>query len=225
MNSEKNTVRLVGVLFLVQMIAAVLSYSVILDPILYTEDYLASVAGDSFLVRTAMILDLIVGLAVFGIAVLLFPILKRFNERIALWYAGLRLTELVSFMIGGALLLTLVSLSHTYLMAETGDAANLQVLAKYMRSARGSMQNISLWLYFFGTSSFYYLLFQSRLVPRFISIWGLIAVLLLFVEINASIFGTSAGGLMIMMPLGLNELFLGVWLIVKGFNNVTPATG
>lgn len=218
MTSAKITIRIVGILFLVQLTTAILSYSVILDPILYRDGFLTSLFENANLVRIAMLLDLVCGLSVFGIAILLYPILKKYNERIALWYVGLRLNELIAFVIAGILLLTLLSLGIAYQEADPSEVGHLKLLAKYLLKARGSTQNISLWIYCFGTSLFYFLLFRARLVPRFISVWGLVAVGLLFVEITANIFGRSAGGMIIMMPLGLNEIFLGLWLIVKGFN-------
>jgi hypothetical protein len=216
MNSNQNAVRIVGVLFIVQMAAAVLSYSVILEPILYKADFLNELAANSTMVTMAMLFDLICGASVFAIAILLFPILKHFSERVALWYVGQRLTELVGFMVSGLLLLTLLKIGQD--TANATEASHLEPIAIYLRNARGNIQNISLLVYCLGAWPFYGLLYYSRLIPRFISVWGLLGVTLLFIEIMASVFGTSAGGMMIMMLLGLNEIFLGIWLIAKGFN-------
>lgn len=216
--SNRKLIRIVGILFLVQMAAAVLSYSVILDPILYQSDFLGALAANSTKVIIAMLSDLACGAAVFAIAVLLYPILKRYSERIALWYVGQRLTELVCFMVSGFLLLTLLNIGQE--IADTAGAESLheEHIALYFRSARGHVQDISLLVYCLGAWSFYGLLYHYQLVPRFISAWGFLGVTLLFIEILANVFGTSAGGMMIMMPLGLNEIFLGVWLIIKGLN-------
>ena len=100
----------------------------------------------------------------------------------------------------------------------TPESSYLETLARFLLKARGSTQDLSLIGYCVGTPLFYYLLFRSKLVPRFISVWGLVGVTLLFVEIASNIFGRSAGGMIIMLPLGLNEVFLGVWLMARGFN-------
>lgn len=218
MRSNQTIVRIVGVLFLVQMTTAVISYSVILEPILSKPYFLNELAASPTRVRMAMLLDLICGAAVFAIAILLYPILKQYSERVALWYAGQRLTELVGFMVSGILLLTMLKIGQDLVGGAAGEASHLRELGLYLRSTRGSMQNISLLIYCLGAWSFYGLLFYSKLIPRFISIWGLLAVTLLFIEITANLFATSVGGLAIMMPLGLNEIFLGIWLIFKGFN-------
>ncbi|MGI9552455.1 MAG: DUF4386 domain-containing protein [Aurantibacter sp.] len=221
MNSNQKTVKIVGILFLVQMLAAVLSYSVILEPILYKANFLNELSANSTMVIIAMLLDLICGASVFAIAILLFPILKHFNERVALWYVGQRLTEFMGFMVSGLLLLTLLKIGHDITNKSGLEPSHTEAIATYLRNARGNLQNIALLIYCLGAWSFYGLLFYARLLPRFISVWGLLGVTLLFIEIMANVFGTSAGGMMIMMPLGLNEIFLGIWLIAKGFRPST----
>lgn len=216
MNHNK-IAKLIGTLFIVQMAAAVISYSVILEPILYSPNYLQDLSSNANIIRLAALLDLICGAAVFGIAVLFFPTLKQINERIALWYVGQRLTELVGFMVSGLLLFTILKIGTQTENALATEVTQLETIAYYFRNARGNIQNISLLIYCLGAWSLYGLLFHSRLIPRFISVWGLIAVTLLFFEIISNIYGTTVGGILIMMPLGLNEMFLGIWLIVKGF--------
>lgn len=200
------------------MTTAVLSYSVILEPILYKTNFLNELAMNSNMIIMAMLLDLICGASVFGIAILLFPILKHFSERVALWYVGQRLTELMGFIVSGILLLTVLKIGQDLTNGSVTESSNLEEIAIYFRNARGNIQNISLLIYCLGAWSFYGLLYYSKLIPRFISLWGLLGVTLLFIEILSNVLGTSVGGIMIMMPLGLNEIFLGIWLIFKGFN-------
>ena len=220
-NSLKKITRFVGVLFLVQMIAASVSHSAMLAPILREEDFLTSISTNSTTVTFAMLLDLLCGLAVFGISVLLYPILKKYNESIALWYVGLRLNEWICLMISGILLLTILSISRDFV--QTGLPANsyLQALGKYLLDARGFTKILMLLGFCLSGIPFYYLLFKEKLLPRFISIWGMIGIGLLFIEVVSNIFGHSVGGILIMLPMGLNEIFLGIWLIVRGFNMPT----
>lgn len=218
MNSTKNTSRIVGVLFLVQMITASVSHSAILVPLLFGNDFLVAVSENSNNVIVAMLLDLVCGASVFGIGVFLFPILKKHSEPIALWHLGLRLNEWVMLTISGILLLTLIAISKDYATAAMPEHSNLQLLGKYFLKARGFTKILMLFGFCLSALMFYYLLFKSRLLPRFISIWGIIGVLLLFAEVVSNIYGQSLGGIMVMLPMGLNEIFLGIWLIVKGFN-------
>jgi hypothetical protein len=217
-NSIKNASRIAGILFILQMTAAVISHSVILVPLLRGENFLSNIVANETKVIVAMLLDLVTGASVFGISVILFPILKGFSERIALWYVGLRLTEWVIALISGMFLLTVLSISKDYQQANIQEPRFLQTLSEYFLNLRGSIRNLMLVTFCMSASMFYFLLFKAKLLPRFISVWGLIGVLLLFAEILSSIFGSSLGGILIMLPMGLNEIFLGIWLIVKGFN-------
>jgi len=68
-----------------------------------------------------------------------------------------------------------------------------------------------------GALMFYVLLYQSRLVPRWLSAWGLVAAALYIVPPLGSMFGLSSLGVL-MAPLFLQEMVMAVWLIAKGFN-------
>lgn len=216
--AAKKAARMAGILFLLQMVAAVISHSVLLVPLLRGEHFLTDVAAHETKVTVAMLLDLVTGASVFGISVILYPILKKHSELIALWYVGLRLTEWVIALIGGMFLLTVLTISKDYVQPGRLETSSLQTLAEYLLNARGSIRNLMLLCFCLSAVMFYYLLFKSRLLPRFISIWGLLGVILLFGEIVSGTFGSSLGGIWIMIPMGLNEIFLGVWLIVKGFH-------
>ena len=208
--------RVVGVLFLAQLTTAAVSYSVILDPILYGPDFLVDVSQNSTMVRIAVFLDVFCGAAIVAIAVMLFPILREFSERIALWYIGLRAIEFTTIIISGIFLLTLLSVSQEYVQAAVPEP-HLQAIGESFLRMRGWTQNMTLIVFSLGGFLFYFLLYRSRLLPRFISAWGLVGVTLVFAEIVLNTFGHGYG-LMIMMPMGLNEIFLGIWLIVKGFS-------
>lgn len=214
----RKTVQFVGVLFLVQMITAFVSHVSLLEPVLGSRPLLPAVAINADTVRLGMLLDLVCGAAVFGISVLLFPVFKIFNESIALWYVGLRLHEWIGMLVSGIFLLTLVSVGTDYMKAGPAEQSQLQVMGTYLLKARGKTKILMLLGYCLSAVMFYYLLWRWKLLPAFIPIWGLVGVLLLFIEIISNVYGSSVGGITIMMPLGINEMFLGFWLIFKGFN-------
>ena len=181
-------------------------------------------SASAIAVNIAAGLDLICGLSIFAISVLLYPILKRYNERIALWYVGLRIGELIGFVLGGVLLFTLLSIAKDSQIMGSTHSEQISWGSKYLLDARGHTQNLSLLLYCFGASMFYYLLLQSKLVPRFIAVWGLVGLVGILSEILMSIFDVSTESFMyyIMLPMGLNEIFLGFWLLIKGLNIGNP---
>ncbi len=225
MQADQLLIKVAGGLLLLQMTTAIVSYSVILDPILYgSTDFLTAVSSNAMMVRLAALLDFITTLAYLGVAVILFPILKRYSERIALWFVSIRLSEFVTLTLSAIFLLSILSISQSYVAAVLPESASLQTLGKQLVNTRIHTQNLNLLAYCFGTSLLFYLLLTSRLIPRFISIWGLIGVAGLLTEIMMSLFGYSTEGFMyyLMMPIGLCEIFLGFWLIVKGLNLSAP---
>jgi hypothetical protein len=145
-----------------------------------------------------MLIELISGVAVIGIAFIMFPILKPYNKGLTLGYVVCKVVEGAILIIGGILLL---SLSTTLL--EVRDWI-------YVSQA---------YIFILGALIFYYLLYRSKLIPRFISVWGVIAAIMLLVGNLLEIMGFSPEMLMFLfLPIMLNEVFLAIWLIVKGFN-------
>ena len=227
MNSNKKTGIIVGVLFLVATAAFMLGGGLI-ESILNAPDYLTNVSENKTQVIIGVLLQLITGAAVVGIGVLMFPILKKHNEPIALGYVGIRIIEAVIIIVGAISLLSLITLSQEYVKAGAPDASYFQTLGT-------SLVAVSDWTYqmilmtYVGGLMFSYLLYQSKLIPRFISVLGLIAHPLVVTGALLGMFGyidTSHGaGLIMMLPGAAFEILLPIWLFVKGFNPSAIASG
>jgi len=188
--SRRATATVVGVLFVVQMVTAMFGTSMIE----------AFVEGDTD--RASLTLGVLLmmgaGLAVVLIGLLMYPVLKEVNPRLAVWYPVLRITEcLVSAACG------------VYLLVES------QVVPNHL-----------LWVYVptgVGGIILTYLLVVSRLVPRPIALLGLVGYGLLTVGVPLDLLGlldmSEGAGLLLVVPGGLFELvFLPIWLITKGFS-------
>lgn len=218
MNLHRGTARIVGALFLVAMVASLVG-GIWLESILTAPDYLATVSVNETSVVIGVLLELVNGLAVIGIAVAMFPIFKKYNEALALGYVALRIIEATIIVAAVISPLALIGLSLEYVKAGAPAAAHFQTLGASFLAVReilvGQMTGIFFCL---AALLFYYLLYRTRLVPRFISVWGLIAVALVlawnlveFVGIHVSF------GMVLALPMILNEVFLGIWLVAKGF--------
>lgn len=145
-----------------------------------------------------MLLEIISGIAVIVIAVIMFPIFKPYNERLSRGYVVFRIIEGVTLIIAGVILLSL-SVS----LLEVRDGINVGHAYIFIPAAL----------------MFYCLLYQSELVPRFISVWGVIALILLLVVNLLEISDHSpAMSILFYLPIVLNEVFLAIWLIGKGFS-------
>jgi hypothetical protein len=143
-----------------------------------------------------MILEVVSGAAVIGIAFIMYPLFKPFNHRGSRWYITLRVIEGSMMIITGALFLS----------------SNPQLVSVYERIWTGHA-----FIFIAGALIFYYLQYVSRLIPRWLSGWGLIAsVLLLTGNLLELVHITPS--MMLYLPIITNEIVLALWLIVKGFN-------
>ncbi|MDH5506166.1 MAG: DUF4386 domain-containing protein [Anaerolineae bacterium] len=217
MSSNQKTARIVGALFLISNITFILGAGVFIESILSAPNYLILVSANSAQVIGGVLLELINGIAYVGIAVLLFPIFKQRFESMALGYLGFRLVEFVMQIASGFSPLLLLTLSQEYVAAGSPEISSFQSLGTLLLAERyWAFQMVSI-TFSLGALIFYFMLYQLNLIPRFISIWGLIGAVVVLANSILDMFGLNLGNLGVLMFL--NELFLGVWLIVKGFNS------
>jgi hypothetical protein len=171
----------------------------------------------------AVIFGLIAAGSAYGTAVMLFPVLKRNIESLALGYRGLRLIENVFYIVGALSLPIILTLSQGY-VAAASNASYYQLLGTLLLA----LHDWSIWmgtLIFFGLGSLTlnYLLYQSKLVPRFLSVWGLIGAALVLLYGLLGLFSLTHNMIssiltILAIPIAVQEMVFAVWLIVKGFN-------
>ena len=216
MDTNRKTARIVGASFLLSNVTFILGAVVFVEPILSAPDYLTLVSANRAQVILGVLLELINGVAYLGIGVLMFPILKQRFESMALGYVGFRILEFVMQVLSGLSPLSLLNLSEEFVSAGAPAASSFQVLGTLLLAERNwAFQMVSI-TFGLGALMFYAMLYQSKLIPRFISIWGLIGAAVVLANTMLDMFSLTVPNLGVLMLL--NELFLGVWLIVKGFN-------
>jgi hypothetical protein len=219
MNKNRKIARIVGALFLIAMAASLVG-GLLVESVLGAPDYPVTVSARKTEVIAGVLLELANGIAVIGIAVMMFPILRKHDEALALGYVGLRFLEAVIVVAAVISPLSLITLSLEYVKAGAPDASYQQAVGASFLAVRANLAGVMLGI-FFGLAAllFYYLVYQSRLLPRFITIWGLIAVAFVLTWNLLELFGLSISfGMILALPIILNEIFLGIWLIAKGFN-------
>jgi len=228
MNTNKKTARIVGVLFITATVASIIATFAFLDPILNAPNYLITVSANETQWITGVLIDAINSAAVIAIAVVLFPLFKKHNAALAMGYVAARIIESVILIGGHISLLLLLTLSKEYVQAGTPDTSYFQTLGTLLVAAYdwtwllGPMIVLS-----FTALILNQILYQTRLVPRFISVWGLIGAVLMLAAGLLGMFGLSPFstlGMLLFLPLALNEMVLAVWLIVKGFNSSAIAS-
>ena len=187
MISVRKATKVSGILFLTAMVTSLLGGGII------------ETGPNRPLLALAVFLEMINALSVFGIGILLFPVLDKKWNSAARVYLGFRLLEALACLI----------------------AALLPVFAFLDFAGSRSFYTGTLIPLFFcgGALIFYALLFKHRLLPRFISVWGWIGVMLI---IYLNVYQPQGNAAMLFaLPIILNEIFLGTWLIVKGFKQKT----
>lgn len=220
MRPHRRTSIAVGILFLVvnvTFLAGVLTIESVLSAPL---DHGLVSARQGTLVL-GVLLELINGVAYIGIAVLMFPLLRQHSLSLALGYAAFRIVEFVMQIVADVSVLSLVDLGGGSTGAGGSAALSFDALSNLMLSQRQAAFMMVTLAFALGALFFYSSLVQSVLVPRFISIWGLVGAVVVLVTGVMEMFGLNPGNFGVLMLL--NELFLGVWLIVRGFNPARQA--
>ncbi len=217
MTQYRAMARVVGILFFASYIGVAIG-AALMAPALDPETGLAAIHADKPRYILGVLFEFINDAAVIGIAVLLYPFLKRAGEGLALWYVGIRILEGGMFMIASASVLALVDLGDRFVSVgssiETGfENARAAALGQYFgASMMATVAFVS------GAILLYILLYRSQIVPRFIAIWGFLAVTgVIVVNVLAPDITEASGPvLLLVIPMIANELFLAVWFIVKG---------
>jgi hypothetical protein len=226
MKPNKKTAVVVGALFLTAMLTSILGGSLI-EPVLSAPGGLLNLPANQAQLVSGVFLELINAVAVVGIAVLMFPILKKHTEVLALGYVGARILEAAMQILSDAIPLSLLAVSREYLNAGAADMAAFQASGALWIAARAQLVGTMLGIFFsLGALLFYSALIRSRLVPLWLSAWGLIGAVLILTWNLLGTFGISfSAGMVLALPMILNEIFLGIWLIVKGFAPSAIAAG
>ncbi|RPJ21087.1 MAG: DUF4386 domain-containing protein [Chloroflexi bacterium] len=220
MKTYRKTATLVGSAFLFSNITFILGAIVMVESILGSLDYLSLISASRAQVMLGVLLSFANGLAYVGIATLLFPILRSRFESLALAYVGFRVVEFFTQILADISPLALFTLAGD--TNQTGTAQGLGALLLAERFWAFQMLNL---IFSLSALLLYAMLFRSRLIPGFISIWGLIAAALVLFNTVLGWFNPDLGetlGMVTGLSMLLNEVFLGIWLIVRGFNPSTP---
>jgi hypothetical protein len=229
MNSSNKTARIVGVLYIIGTIAGMLSL-ILTGPILGDPDYLAKVSANEIQIIAGALFVLIMGFALAMVPVMMFPILKKYNEALALGYVVFRgALETVMYIVLAISWLFLIPVSQEYVKAGTPDVSYFQTLGTVILEGHDLIGPVQSIVFCLGALIFYYLLYQTKLIPRWLSGWGLIAIIPYLTAGLLVLFGLfgslSTSEIVLVFPLALQEMVMAVWLIVKGFNPSAIAYG
>ena len=228
MDTYRKTGIIVGLLFIVATLASILG-SVFLGSILEVPNYLISVSAHGNQMIIAALFFLIAAISAFSTAFMLFPILRRHIESLAMGYVVLRIFENVFYVVGTLGLLVMLTVSQKY-VAGAVDASYYSVLGTLLVALQTWAVLIGTLIFFgLGSMTLNFILYQSKLIPRWLSIWGFIGASLAVIYGLLGIFGVgmdlTSPYAILAMPILVQEMVFAVWLIVKGFNPESIVSG
>ena len=189
MNSNKKAAKIVGVLFLLAAVSAVIGLF-LYDPILNGSDYLIQGSEHANQVTLGALMELILVVSVVGTATTMFPILRKYNETIALWHVFFRFLEAVIITIGIISVLSLLTLSQEFVAAGAPDIASYQASGILLKAIHDWTFMLGpLFMLGINTIMYSYIFYKSKLVPRFISILGMSGAVFVFINALLVLFG------------------------------------
>jgi hypothetical protein len=217
MDIERRAGRIVGTLFLAQMVGDFLVNFQFEAPLFGEPGFLVNAAPHARQVGVSALVGIIVSSLSIAVAITLVPILRGRSEAMALWLVALGAAVLAVAVVEHASVMSMVSLSQAYTAAAPAARDQFQALRVVVSSARN-------WVHFLARAldgatlfAIYLALFRFRLVPRALAALGLLATVLQVTGVTMPLFGHDVV-FPLLAPLGLAQLVMSAWLLARGFN-------
>ena len=232
MEKNRKTAVIVGILFIIGTVSGVLS-GVVTAPISAEPTFPLNIATSETQWIIGTLFVMLMGLSLAMMPVMLYPIFKKQNEVLAIGAVLFRgAIEAISYAIMVISMLLLLTVSEVYGKTGTANVSNYQTLGTVLIAAKSWTEMWGAIIFSIGGLMIYALFYQTRLVPRWLSGWGLIGGVLYIVANAVSMFsplhvapdiGSGIG--LLLIPTAIQEMVFAVWLIVKGFNPSAIASG
>jgi hypothetical protein len=217
MNTINNTSRVLGAAFLLQAVSSLVSNAFLLDPLIVPGNIISTmtnIANNAMQVRAGILGDMVTAFGIIFLGAILFVTLRKQNEKMALVALGFYILEAVLLAVSRLLTFSLLRISQESVIA--GHPAYLQSLGNLtFETMHFGFSALAMLAFCLGAILFYYLLDKSRIVPRVLSLWGLITVFPCLIGTLSALFGYQVPFL-IYLPYAPFEFVIGVWILVKG---------
>lgn len=219
MGLVKNKIRFAGLLYLAGMLAGIFSVAPSVDH----EGYLTEAAANYNQVIFAAVFQFAMSLAYIGIAILLYPVIRRYNHSLSVGFLSFRIIAVTLSIIATVLLLSVLTLSQEFVKNPIQSALAPEALGNVLRITRDYVNHVFMILILCtGNFMFFVLLLKSKLIPIWLSAWGLCGAILSSTASLLVLFQVfeiiTTEYLVLNAPTAFQELILGGWLIFKGFD-------
>jgi len=224
MSSAQNTSNILGAVFLMQATTSLVS-GVILMGLLAPanmNDILFNIANHAWLMRANIFGEMITALGVIFLGAMLFVVLRKHNEKMALVALGFYILEAVLLAVSRIQAFSLVGISQEYVIQ--GRLNYLQSMGTVALASMDFGYKLLMFPFCLGAILFYYLFYESRMIPRWLSLWGLVAVCILLIATFFSVAGYNVP-FFVYVPYIPFEFVVGAWILAKGLANGTPGEG
>jgi hypothetical protein len=218
MNSHRNSDRIFGIFF----IFTFLSYGIgsgLIDTILKVPDFLDQInTNQTQLVIGVVLIALVHTFLNIALPVIMLPTIKPYSHYLAYGYLSAAIVATVILAVGAIFLLLLLPLSNEYVKANSIAIPSIEIIGKVLKEGGFYAYHMGMALWSLGGLMFVSILYKSKLIPRLMSVWGLIGYIILLSGSISELFGhNEIIDIISVIPGGLFEITLSLWLIIKGF--------
>lgn len=220
MLSDKSRVKILGILFLYAFVSSLLGImlSGLMSPsFINNETLLSNIAVNTMRIQISILIDITACVAVVAMGVLLFNILKVQNRILALLGLSLFLIEASILAVSKISIFPLLQLSRDYLNSGYGYSHVYQIAANLLVIFHNSSYLVLQFFYSLGGIIFFYLFYKLQAIPHLLSSIGLLVFAILLSDAILTVLGYNPG-IILKLPEALFEIFIGMWLIIKGIN-------
>ena len=221
LNPNRLDAIIVGILFIVATITNVIGNS-LSKSIFDTANFITIVSSNQNQILLGVLLVVISAFASAGIAIWLFPTIKKGHEGLALGSVAFRLIEGMLYIGGVINVLLILALGQEYVKTTNPDVSWFQTLSNVLLTNKVIVGELGVIAFTLGGLMYYIVFYQTNLVPRWLTAWGIIAIILTLITALLTIFGLmdslSVTFIVLNLPLAAQEIILAILLIIKGFN-------
>jgi hypothetical protein len=215
MTSTRNAGRIAGAMMIAQGIGGYVTNFALLRPVLAPPGSLVNAAPHALEVGMSAVLGILAGAIGLAIAITVLPVFRQFSERIALAFVAMGTVALSLAAVENGTLMSLLSLSKAY-AASGADPAAFEGLRGVVAASRNWAHFTHIAIGGVTLLVFYIALYRFRLVPRVLAAIGLVACALQITSVTRPFFGGEVV-FFLLAPLGLANLAVALWLMIKGF--------
>ena len=222
MYSNKKSGLVVGILFLF-VFAASLYGSSLVENLMYDDNYLEISFANKTTWMMGLIIHFLSGVATIGIVIVMFPLLKQQSVYLAVGYIIFRCLEALMFVLTELNSVPILIISQLSSNAAPEAIETLKILGDLFLEIRSVTYGIGVLFFCIGSFMFYFSMFKSEILPKWITGWGLVAIIMAFTLSTLNLIGIESPtfiAVIFYLPIALNEIIMSVWLILKGFSEV-----